>query len=109
MHISVMIRFLLDENFNGRIARGRRARKPGVDPLRVQDTEISGADDPPVLAWAAQHVRILLTHDLDTMTKHARQRIEQGLPSAGVIFIRDTLPTGQIIRGCADHPRRKRS
>lgn len=30
-----MIRFLLDENFNGKIARGLRARNPDVDMLRV--------------------------------------------------------------------------
>jgi hypothetical protein len=92
-----MIRFLLDENFNGKIVRGLRARKPNVDMIRVQDTEISGADDPTVLEWAAKEGRILLTHDLDTMTKYANDRIEQGLPLAGVIFVRDTLPIAKVI------------
>lgn len=92
-----MIRFLLDENFNGKIVRGLRARKPDVDMIRVQDTEISGADDPTVLEWAAKEGRILLTHDLDTMTKYANDRIEQGLPLAGVIFVRDTLPIAKVI------------
>ncbi|MCI0711075.1 MAG: DUF5615 family PIN-like protein [Chloroflexi bacterium] len=92
-----MIRFLLDENFNGKIVRGLRARKPDVDMIRVQDTEISGADDPTVLEWAAKEGRILLTHDLDTMTKYANERIEQGLPLAGVIFVRDTLPIAKVI------------
>jgi predicted nuclease of predicted toxin-antitoxin system len=63
-----MIRFLLDENFNGKIVRGLRARQADVDMIRVQDTEISGSDDPTVLEWAAKEGRILLTHDLDTMT-----------------------------------------
>jgi uncharacterized protein with PIN domain len=92
-----MIRFLLDENFNGKIVRGLRARKPDVDMIRVQDTEISGADDPTVLEWAAKEGRILLTHDLDTMTKYANERIEQELPLAGVIFVRDTLPISKVI------------
>ncbi|MCA0453975.1 MAG: DUF5615 family PIN-like protein [Chloroflexi bacterium] len=92
-----MIRFLLDENFNGKIVRGLRARKPEVDMIRVQDTEISGADDPTVLEWAAKEGRILLTHDLDTMTKYANDRIEQGLPLAGVIFVRDILPIAKVI------------
>ncbi len=48
-----MIRFLLDENFNGKVVRGLRARKPDVDMIRIQDTELSGADDPTVLEWAA--------------------------------------------------------
>lgn len=92
-----MIRFLLDENFNGKIARGLLARNPDVDMLRVQDTELVGADDPAVLEWAAREAPILLTHDLDTMTKYAKERLAQGLPLAGVIFIRDTLPIAKVI------------
>lgn len=92
-----MIRFMLDENFNGKIVRGLRARKPDVDVIRVQDTELSSADDPAVLEWAAKEGRILLTHDLDTMTKYAHERIAQGLPMAGVIFVRDTLSIAKVI------------
>ena len=92
-----MIRFLLDENFNGKIVRGLRARKPDADMMRVQDTELSGADDVTVLEWAAHEGRVLLTHDLDTMTKYANQRIAQRLPMAGVIFVRDTLPVAKVI------------
>jgi predicted nuclease of predicted toxin-antitoxin system len=92
-----MIRFLLDENFNGKIVRGLRARQPDVDMLRVQDTELSGEEDPTVLEWAAKEGRILPTHDLDTMTKYANERIVQGLPLAGVIFVRDTLPVAKVI------------
>jgi len=92
-----MIRFLIDENFNGKLVRGLRARWPDVDLIRVQDTELAGADDPSVLDWAAKEGRILLTHDLDTMTKYANQRIALGLPLAGVIFVRDTLPVAVVI------------
>jgi predicted nuclease of predicted toxin-antitoxin system len=70
-----MIRFLADENFNGKIVRGLRIQNPDVDIVRVQDTEISGADDRAVLEWAAQAGRILLTHDLDTMTYYANERL----------------------------------
>lgn len=92
-----MIRFLLDENFNGKIARGLRLRAPDVAVIRLQDTELTGADDPAVLEWAAKAGRILLTHDFDTMVKYTRERIAQGLPFAGVIFVRDTLPVAQVI------------
>lgn len=92
-----MIRFLLDENFNGKIVRGLRARKSDVDMVRVQDTEIYGADDPTVLEWAAREGRILLTHDLDTMTKYANERIAAGLPMTGVVFVRDTLAVAKVI------------
>lgn len=92
-----MIRFLLDENFNGKITRGLLLRQPDLDMVRVQDTEISGADDEIVLEWAAQQNRILLTHDIATMTNYAYERIHSGLPLAGIIFVRDTLPIAQVI------------
>ena len=31
------------------------------------------------------------------MTKYANERIMQGLPLAGVIFVRDTLPVAKVI------------
>lgn len=55
------------------------------------------ADDPAILEWAAKEGRILLTHDLATMTKYANERIEVGLPLAGVIFVRDTVPVAKVI------------
>ena len=92
-----MIRFLLDENFNGKIVRGLRLQNPDFDMIRVQDTELYGADDPDVLEWAASEGRILLTHDLETMTKYANERLAAGLPLAGVILVRDTIPIAQVI------------
>lgn len=55
------------------------------------------AADPVILDWAAQEDRILLTHDVETMTKHAYDRIRAGLPMPGVIEVRDDLPIGQAI------------
>jgi hypothetical protein len=92
-----MIRFLLDENFNGKIARGRRARMPDVDIVRVQDTELLGEDDPAVLEWGAHEGRILLTHDVATVTRYANERLSLGLPLAGVVLVRNTLPVAAVI------------
>lgn len=92
-----MIRFLLDENFNGKIARGLHVRRPDIDMIRLQDTELYGADDPAVLEWAAAVGRILLTHDVNTMTRYAYERIAQGKPLAGIIFVRDTLSVAKVI------------
>lgn len=72
------MRLLADENFNNDILRGLRRRKPDLDFLRVQDTDIHQADDPAVLACAAREKRILLTHDVKTMTKYAYERIAAG-------------------------------
>jgi len=92
-----MIRFLLDEHISGPIVRGLRARQPDIDMLRAQGTELSGADDSPVLEWTRREGRVLLTHDLDTRAKYASERIEHNLPMASVILVPDTLPVPQSI------------
>ncbi|MBI5961369.1 MAG: DUF5615 family PIN-like protein [Chloroflexi bacterium] len=92
-----MIRFLADENFNGRILRGLQRERPDADIVRVQDTVMSQAPDPQVLEWAAQQGRILLTHDLETMVGFAHERIAMGLSMPGVIAVHDTVSIGQVI------------
>ncbi len=66
-----MLRFAADENLNNDIVRGLLRRAPALDIMRIQDTELSGADDPTVLAWTAREQRILLTHDVTTITRYA--------------------------------------
>jgi hypothetical protein len=92
-----MIRFLADENLNGKIVRGLKRERPEIDLVRVQDTDVFQADDPAVLEWAAQEERILLTHDFETMIGYASDRLVAGLHMPGVIAIRDSLPVGQTI------------
>ena len=92
-----MLRFLADENFNGKILRGIRRERPDVDILRVQDTVMYQATDPQVLEWAAQEGRILLTHDIETMVGFANERIAAGLLMPGVIAVHRTLPIGLVI------------
>jgi hypothetical protein len=53
----------------------------------VQSVGLSEADDLEVLAWAAQEQRVLLTHDVNTMTRFAIERITRGEPMAGAFII----------------------
>ena len=48
-----MLRLATDENFNGDIIRGLFRRKTDIDLIRVQDSGLTGADDPAILSWAA--------------------------------------------------------
>jgi hypothetical protein len=79
-----MPRFVADENFNGNIVRGLLRRRPQLDIVRIQDVGLSGADDPAVLAWAAEQERVLLTHDVATITRHAYGRVRRGEAMPGV-------------------------
>jgi hypothetical protein len=56
-----------------------------------------GADDPTVLAWAAGEGRILLTHDVTTMTRHAFERVRAGLPMPGVFAASRAVSIRQAI------------
>lgn len=91
------IRLLADENFSGDILRGLLRVEPKLDIIRAQDTELYEQDDPTVLAWAAKENRILLTHDVRTMTKYAYDRIKAGLSTPAVIEVSDEMPIGQAI------------
>jgi hypothetical protein len=92
-----MLPLLIDENFNQRILRGLRLRVPALDYLVVQETEMGGLPDPPLLREAAALNRVLVTHDLKTIPRYAYERVAAGEPMPGVIAIPDTLPIGQAI------------
>ena len=92
-----MLQLVADENFNNNIVRGVLRRKPDADIVRVQDVGLSGADDPRVLEWAAQQGRILLTHDVSTITRYAYERIEAGQEMPGVFEVSRTTPIGPVI------------
>lgn len=79
-----MLKLLADENDNT-IVRGLSRRKPSIDIVRVQDVALSGEDDPTILAWAAQENRILLTHDVTTITQYAYKGVAKDQTMSGVI------------------------
>jgi len=92
-----MLRLAADENFNNDIVRGLIRRQPALDIVRVQDVGLSGAGDPDVLAWAAAEGRVLLTHDVSTMTRYAYERVEAGKALPGVFEVGRTAPLGRVI------------
>lgn len=92
-----MIRLLADENFDNRILRGIRRENISADIVRVQDTEVYQAEDARVLEWAAQEGRIVLTHDLKTMPRHAYERVRDGKPMPGVILVNLDASIGAVI------------
>jgi len=92
-----MLKLLADENFDNTIIRGLLRRKADIDIVRVQDVDLSGADDPTILAWAAQESRVLLTHDVATITRYAYERVADGQSMPGVIEVSLEAAIGQVI------------
>ena len=89
--------FVADENLKRSIVRGLLRRNPDLDIVRVQDVGLRTADDPSILEWAAQERRIVLTHDVKTMTSFAYERVRRGQPMLGILEIPDTMPIGQAV------------
>lgn len=92
-----MLSFVADENFNNDILRGVLRRNPELDIVRVQDVKLSGADDETVLAWAAAHERVLLTHDVTTITRYAYERVARGERMLGVFEISRAISLHVVI------------
>lgn len=92
-----MIQLAADENFNHNLLRAVLRRRPDVDVIRVQEAGLSGADDPTVLEWTAKTGRILLTHDVRTITKYAYERAAAGLAMPGVFEVSRTVPIGRAV------------
>jgi Domain of unknown function (DUF5615) len=92
-----MIRFLADEDFDGRIVRGLFLRKSDLDLVRVPDVGLLGASDEKLLEWATDNNRIVLTHDNRTMPRHVRDIINAGLSIPGVIIVDDLASMGVCI------------
>ncbi len=92
-----MIPIASDENFNNAILRALFRRRPSLDFVRVQDAGLRGAADPIILEWAAKEGRVLLTHDVTTMTLHAYDRVREGLPMPGVFEVLRSAPASRVL------------
>jgi predicted nuclease of predicted toxin-antitoxin system len=72
------LRFLADHDLNGRIIAGLLRREPMVDFVRLRDVLPRDTPDPQVLEHAPSTDRVVISHDVNTMTAAARRRISAG-------------------------------
>jgi predicted nuclease of predicted toxin-antitoxin system len=92
-----MLFLVADENFNAAIVRGLLRIKPDLDIVRVQDVGLSSTEDAIILEWAANNERVLLTHDVSTITKYAYDRIRAENYMPGVIEVSRKVPLRMAI------------
>ncbi|HET9228609.1 MAG TPA: DUF5615 family PIN-like protein [Thermoanaerobaculia bacterium] len=92
-----MLRLAADENFNNDIVRGLLRRNADLNIVRIQDAGLSGWDDPTVLEWAAREGRVLLTHDVRTITRYAYERVDGGNRMPGVVEVGRSVSIGVAI------------
>lgn len=92
-----MPRWLADENFNNDIVRALLRGKPDMDLVRVQDVGLMGCRDAHVLAWAAEQGRIVLSHDVTTLTEAAYHRVLAGEAMPGVFEAGLDVPVRVVV------------
>ncbi|MFH1919753.1 MAG: DUF5615 family PIN-like protein [Planctomycetota bacterium] len=92
-----MLPLAADENLNNDIVRGLLRRNPDLDIVRIQDVGLAGADDPTVLRWAAAEGRVLVTHDVSTLTYYAYERVRAKEAMPGVFEVPRSVSVGQAI------------
>jgi hypothetical protein len=92
-----VIRLAIDENFDHHILRAMMRRVPNLDARTVMDAALTGADDPTVLEWAAREKRVLLTHDVRTMTRFAYERVDREEAMPGVIEVLARAAIGEVV------------
>ncbi len=92
-----MLRFIADQNFDGRIVRGLRALVPDVDLVTAHDAGISYLKDPDLLLWTAKHGRILITHDKRTIPDELEKLVSSGVELPGVILVAKKASIGRLI------------
>ena len=90
------IKFLADENLRRAIVLGLRRREPSANFVQAYEAGAAGKDDLTVLQIAAEHNRILVSHDPRTMPRHFRHFIARQT-SPGVILIPQKLPLSTAI------------
>ncbi len=91
------ITFLLDENIDVTLAAQLRRKQPAIDVQTAVEAGTRGLKDPLLLAWAADHDRILITHDKRTMPAHFYDFLFGGHESPGIILVPQDLSLGRTI------------
>ena len=79
------------------ILRGLLLRVPNLDVITAHQVGLSNTSDPELLVWAAEHERVIVTHDRRTMPYHATSRIARAEKIAGIIIVSRQLPVSQVI------------
>jgi hypothetical protein len=90
------VRFQADANLNQIILLAARRREPALDFQTALQADLSGVNDPEVLARAAREGRILVTHDRKTMPRHFFAFITT-TTSAGVLIVPQHLPVAAAV------------
>ena len=90
-------RFLADHDLNEHLVCGVLRREPAIEFIRARDIGMHARLDAEVLAYAAEHQLIVVSHDVNTRPANAYTHIRAGTPVAGVLMVKQSDPVGMVI------------
>lgn len=96
-----MFRFLSDHDLNEAIVVQLEKKDPALNIVRAREAGLARTKDPQILAWAADN-RIVLSHDRNTMTRYAYDRVRSGDRMRGLFVIEQTRDIGRVISDILD-------
>jgi hypothetical protein len=90
-------RFFADHNLDQQIVDGLLREEPTIEIIVARDIGLDRTPDPEILSHAAEEGWVVVTHDVNTMTKFAGERLARGEAMAGVIIVPALLSVGRAI------------
>ena len=92
-----MLRLFFDHDFNHRILRGLIQKIPELDFITPNQLGNITESDENHLVWALENRRVVISHDVNTMTEAANQRLKGGESIFGLILVPQEMPIGDAI------------
>lgn len=91
------VRFLADHDLNDHIVTGIRRRELAIEFLRVRELGFHTRSDSGLLDFANQEHLLVVSHDVNTMTAAASQRLAESRGIAGLLMIPQSMPVNEVI------------
>lgn len=91
------MKFLFDEHIDPAIVRGLLREDETLDIVETR-LELGGTSDESLIEWCTEQNRLLVTRDVNTLVGAAYKRIEEGVPTCGVIVLRQGASLRSIIQ-----------
>ena len=79
-------RFLADNDLKDAIVLGVLRNEPAVEFIRLRDLGLETSTDSAVLEYAAREKWIVVSHDVNSITAAAYDRLAQGAAMSGLIL-----------------------
>jgi hypothetical protein len=90
-------RFLADNDLNDAIVLGVLRREPAIEFKRLRDLRLAALPDDAVLDYAARENWIVVSHDVNTMTDVAFNRLSSQMTMNGLFLVHQRTPLGPVI------------